>query len=289
MNPRQTPPTGHPVHDPAQPADPDLREAQRAVAADVRRAAIHRLMVMNTKHLHNAWVQRRSDPLAPHGLAFLFVQPARQVRGITYYTVSAATKLWLADEDTDVAMRLFRYYHKVKDLLAGPDTDVRDLADRRDPAMAEDASYVGLGLSSLDTSTGAWHDVLARGRVVAYDTPASALGPRRSRVPLGAPVSGEFDIPGSIRIVLADGATIVAERRGIPEYDQRIIHSTHSLNFDRLRGPYPWQNCTADELAADPAHGEILRWMGALNDLLFQVDQRRLVRRQALASPRRPT
>jgi hypothetical protein len=98
-------------------------------------------------------------------------------------------------------------------------------------------------------------------------------------------VDDHRDIPGSFRIILNDGTVIVGERRGRPDFDHRIIHSTHTLDFGPYNSPYPWGMVSRDQLDTDSAHTEVLRWMGQLNDLCCQADAARL---DALYSEQRP-
>jgi hypothetical protein len=259
--------------------------ADPGIAADLRRAAIDRLMWMNSQHARYAWQRRRNDPIAPHGLALLFAQPDERAGRERRYRLTAATRLWLAgDESRDLADRLFRYHHRMADALAGPDADVRAQANKRDPEMTDDAVYVGLGVSSLDTSTGDWEQVVATSRITTLITTRSA---KPVSIPsVEARVSGEADIPGGIRILLTDGTAVVAERRGLGEYNNRVIHATHTLDFTAIDSPYPWGKVTHEQLYEDPMHGPVYRWMAALNDLFWQVDEARLVRRAA-SFPRR--
>jgi hypothetical protein len=208
---------------PAPAAEPD-QGGDPGVAADIRRSAIDRLMWMNTRHASNAWELRRRDPIAPHGLAMLFAQPDERLAFSHRYRLTAATRLWLAGYDGGgLDHRLFNYHHKIAGELSAPGSDIRDLADKRDPEMADDAVYVGLGVSSLDTSTGTWADLVTTATVPALDrssrTHVSRAGGSTARV------TSEHDIPGCIRILLTDGTTIVAERRGQQGVDPRRIIS----------------------------------------------------------------
>jgi hypothetical protein len=229
------------------------------------------MMHMNALHAANAWELRRRDPIAPHGLAFLFVQPDRRPGRGGRYRLTAATKLWLAgDTKLDLPERLFRYHHGVSSILSAKGADVRTLANKRDAEMADDAIYVGLGASSLDTSTGDWAQVVATAAT-------ERLAVRAGDVTGRAPITGEHDVPGCIRIVLTDDTAIVAERRGMPEFNHRVIHATGTLNYTPFESPYAWGRCTRDQLDADPAHVQTLRWMAALNDLFWQTNEVRLV------------
>jgi hypothetical protein len=191
----------------AAPAGPDPM-----VAIDVRNRAVDRMRWMNHKHAQHAWDQRYRDPLAPYGLAFLFVQP--DPRRPDRLAVKAATKL------TDAAY------------------------------------YVGVGLSSLDTHTGAWEQAREH-------------------------VDGLADVPGQVMIVLTDQTTIVCDRRGLAEFNAFHIHSTHSLGDTFTHGGHQWSWSQPDELHSDPAHAEVLRWLDTLNLTLWQADNTRIVAARA--------
>src|SRR5512147_1069558 len=62
--------------------------------ADIRRRAIDRLIMMNTNQAEDSWRRRRRDPVEPHGIALLYVQP--DPRGLPPYKhrLTAATKRW---------------------------------------------------------------------------------------------------------------------------------------------------------------------------------------------------
>jgi hypothetical protein len=257
--------------------DPDLGEQR---AADIRRRAIDRVVAMNRAHTEAAWRMRHDDPLEPHGIALLYVHhdPQRAPYG---FRLTAATKLWLHDDhDFDVHHRMFRFYRDLATELS-PAADVRAYTDRRDGDMVEHAGYVGLAVSSLDTATGRWRDVVATASIATTDTRTARLWgrdtPDRPRPGIvHRPVEDHSDIPGSFRIVLTDGTTIVGERRGRPDFDRTIIESTHNLNFGPYATPFPWAWVHRDYLDADPAHAEVLHWMAQLNNLCYHTEVARL-------------
>ena len=45
------------------------------VLAALRLSAVLRMQQMNTRHVMHAWDRRRSDPLGPHAVAFLYAVP----------------------------------------------------------------------------------------------------------------------------------------------------------------------------------------------------------------------
>src|SRR5205823_5607507 len=72
-------------------------QADETRHADIRRRAIDRMVLMSVLQADATWQRRRHDPLEPHALAFLYLQP--DGRGGPYgYRLTAATKLWLRDD-----------------------------------------------------------------------------------------------------------------------------------------------------------------------------------------------
>jgi hypothetical protein len=238
-------PSGHLIGEEADPADHLRKEV------DIRLQAVTRLRHMNLQHATHAWNRRHDDPIAPYGLAFLYVQPGEP----PFYVLSAATKLWLKGPETqDLPRLLFDLNHLVTQNFSDPDFDPRrDLANRSDPGMNDDAWYVGLGLSSLDTRTGTWEQA------------------SRS-------VSRAGDLPGTVRIVMIDGTIITCDRRGLSEFNALKMKATHPLVAYRLETLYPWSYAFPDELRGDPEHAEVLHWLEELSLNLWRLDNARLVR-----------
>ncbi|MBX7267537.1 hypothetical protein KIF24_16870 [Micromonospora sp. Llam7] len=199
---------------------------------------------MNVQHAMHAWERRYHDPLAAHALAFLYAQPDRP----GWLAVHAATRLWLAGpEAADLPRLLFRLNEVVTQRGGTPFDPRRDLADRVDPQMAADAWYVGLAVSSLDTHTGSWEQTRER-------------------------VDGYSDVPGLVRIVMTDTTTITLDRRGLSEFNTMTVHSTHALSSSMIDAPYTYNVVGIDQLATDPEHTNVLRWMAELNHNLWQSD-----------------
>jgi hypothetical protein len=240
-------------------ASPETQAQAQATAADLRNQAISRLRQMNVLHARLAWQHRRNAPIAAYGLAFLFAHP--DVRRAHRLTVRAATRLWKAGpESAHVDRLLFDFDAYAANLLRDKPFDIRTvLANRCDP-MPVDAFYVGMGLSSLDTHTGTWQQ--ARESVVS-----------------------ESDIPGRILITLSDRTLIVAERRGLDEFNEFQVHCNHSLEIAPGRALYPYCWVEADQLRQEPANHNVLRFLEQLHETLWQADNAWLARRQG--TPRR--
>jgi hypothetical protein len=248
-NPRFGDPASAPPEDQAAAPARDLKRE-----ANLRQQAVQRLRYMSIQHAMHAWEHRYRDPIAAYGLAFLYAQPDRR-HG--WLTLRAATKLWLAGpEAADLPRLLHRLNEAVTKQATDPDFDLRrDLANRVDDQMDEDAWYVGLGVSSLDTYSGTWEQACTT--VDSYE-----------------------DVPGQTRIVMTDSTLIVCDRRGLSDFNSMTVHSTHSLSLSLVDAPYPWSLASANDLRGDPAHASVLRWMEELNLSLFRADNTRLVARQ---------
>lgn len=231
--------------------DPAVRAQTLKREVDLRQQAVQRLRYMSIQHAMHAWEGRYSDPLAPYGLAFFYNQPAAQ-HG--WQTLTAATKIWLAGpESSDLPRLLFDLNTAVEQQLNNPDFDLRrTLANRVDEPMAEDAWYVGLGLSSLDTYSGTWAEACTR-------------------------LHRYVDVPAQLRITMTDATIVVADRRGLSEFNTMTVHSTKALSTSMIDSPYRWSNTSPDNLYADKAHAEVLRWMAELNINLWRADNARLV------------
>jgi hypothetical protein len=233
--------------------EPELLDTLRT-EVDLRLQALTRLREMNLKHAAHAWRRRYSDPLSPYGLAFLYVQPGHDQR---WHTLLTGTKLWLAGPE---ASNLPRLLFDLNVLIEGRHDDAtfdprRDLANRVDEGMAQDAWYVGLGVSSLDTYSGTWAEACAQ-------------------------VNRDGDLPGTIRIVMIDSTIMACERRGVLEFNGLTIRSTRPLTATTMDSMYSWDPTNPDAMLADPQHGQILQWMGVLHHNLWLLDNARLVRQR---------
>jgi hypothetical protein len=234
-------------HGPSDGPAADMTELRRTV--DLRQQALERLRLMSLKHAANAWQRRNSDPIAPFGLAFLYAQPGPDASK-PWLTVSAATKLWLDGDDTaDLPRLLFTLNQTLSQHLDAPQPfDVRSqLANRTDPTMTANAWYVGLGISSLDTSAGTWRQAVGK-------------------------VDSDFDIPSVVRIVLIDGTITIAKRLGASDFHQLRIVTTQPLSIGHDLRFLTWTAVSDQDLRADPEHAMVLRWMEELHTTLWRLD-----------------
>ncbi|HZM83128.1 MAG TPA: hypothetical protein VFC19_46040 [Candidatus Limnocylindrales bacterium] len=243
--------------------------------AELRSAAIWRLRKMNLLHAQLAWERRRRNQLAPYGLAYLFAYPDPQRGGRR--SIAAATRLWKAGpESQHVDRLLFAFHEHVCGLESqasqalgqrqGP-LDIRHALANRADQMPEAAAYTGIALSTLDTHTGSWHEVLHT-------------------------ADSEAEIPGRILMVMSgqsvtERALIVCERRSLHEFNAFQVHCTHNMELlpDRYTIPSAW--ATPDELRNDP-HNAVLRFLEPLHETLCRVDNTRLAYQPSSSPGSRP-
>lgn len=248
--------TGRDHFEPTETSEPTMfarppHPADLARDADLRLQAVQRLRFMSIQHAMHAWDHRYDDPIAPHGVAFLFAQPAQQP---DWHSLHAATRLWLAGpEARDLPRLLYQFASAVTERTGDPGFDLRsELANRTDPEMADDAWYVGLGVTSLDTRTGTWEKACRR-------------------------AGSHMEIPSVIRITLIDSTVVVGDRRGSNEFNAMSVKATQPLSVGGLDSPIPWSGVDPAVVRSDPEHASVLPWMEELNTVLWQADNTRLL------------
>ncbi len=165
-----------------------------------------RLLRMNARHATHAWLQRRSHPVGPHGIAFLYYDHAAGPPGPL---VVAATRL--VDDLPDVRALprlLYRFAALARDRYARENGfDPRAcLTNRQDP-MSPSTAYIGIGVSSLDSDTQPWERIQH-----------SATGP--------------LDLPGRCFALLGDGTHLLIDRGGQDVFGKVRLASTHDLNVE---------------------------------------------------------
>jgi hypothetical protein len=180
-------------------------EAHDVASADLRAQVVDRMRLMNALHTQHAWYRRHSQPIGPHALAFFFAEPGSTEP--PRFTLRTATRLFLDGPDVaDAARLLFELCGIATGYLQrGPIDPRTQMADRCEP-MAPTATFIGVGLSSLDTHTGPWWQVRAT-------------------------AGGPLDIPGRGLAVLADQTRIQVDRRGRDEFSAFHVQATHSLDL----------------------------------------------------------
>ncbi len=199
------------------PTQPDVASAY------LRNLVVERLLRMNARHATHAWLGRRSRPVGPHGLAFLYrdgpTSPLPVAGPVTgRFRVAAATRLVDSGPDVrDLPRLLYRLGRLAVDRYlpspAGFDPRVQ-MANRHDP-MSATSVYIGLGVSSLDSSEASWEQ---------------AQGSARS----------PLDLPGRCYAVLRDGTALLVERAGRRDFGSVRIYCTHDLTVEPGVAPRPW-------------------------------------------------
>jgi hypothetical protein len=208
------------------PTDPQLRLQ-----------VVDRLRLLNTRQAVHAFSRRRKDPLGPHGLAFLYYDPAPGTR--SRYEVKAGTRMFLDGADVrDLPVLL----HAMLDIAVeyasrGRFDPLSTMANRHDP-MSNEARFAGIAVSSLDTPEGPWSDVQRR-----------ALGP--------------LDVSGRCYTVVSDGTRMLIDRIGLHSTGNLEIRSSKPL--DDMTGSIgrSWSRLD-DEDDDDPYHHDIWATMDRL-------------------------
>lgn len=174
-------------------------------SARIRNLVVDRLLRMNARHATHAWLQRRAQPVGPHGLAFLYCDS-----GGPHHAVAAATRMVDdADDVRDLPRLLYRLASLARErYVAGPGGfDPRtSMTNRQDP-MSASAVYIGIGVSSLDTADATWEQV----QHVA---------------------GGPLDLPGRCFALLTDGTQLLIERGGRDVFGEVRIACTQDLNVE---------------------------------------------------------
>lgn len=227
--------TAHPTHDDAatEPRDLPPYAQHNPVHAEARNRIIERLLEMNSLHALKAWDDRRSDPKGPHGIAFHYAhQPTRPAHAAEApgWVLRTATRLWLdGPVEADLPGLLMRLVGHATELKLNGGFDPRVHMSNRFEPMPREASYLALGVSSLDTDTGRWYDVM-----------------RTAGTPL--------QVPGRCYAVFWDGARVVVDRRGEDEYREVRIRSSANLgNLQREFSVFQRQWSYDPDLDGDPS------------------------------------
>lgn len=224
--------TVHPAHDPQW--------------AEVRNQALERLQKMNANHAMHAWERRRAvNAIAAHGLAFLYWDIPGGGGRPHYLVVAAGTRL-VHDEDSvkdpeRLIYRLVRLAYE-RYLPAGEFDPRTTMANAVDP-MSEQARFLGIGLSTLDTPTATWES-----------TQKTATGPH--------------EIPGRCYLMLQDGTRIIVDRQDDRQLGQVRVTSTGELNIIRGNPSRVWEYRTEIPQPAD-----LWEWLRQLGEACAKGEQ----------------
>jgi hypothetical protein len=194
--------SGGPINDWIEPGP----EQHDRVAAEIRNLVVDRLSQMNAQHALNAWEHRRKTPIGPHALGFFYLEQL-DAGNPPRYATPAAARLFLDGEDVSFLPELL--YKMVgigrRRLARGDDFDPLTSMARKQDEMSPRAQYVGVGVSSLETSEVSWEEIQQ-----------NAFGP--------------LDIPGRGLAVLTDGTRLVLER-GDRSHGPTHVRSSHQLDL----------------------------------------------------------
>ena len=179
------------------------------MSASVRNQVVVRLVRMNLRHAAHAWEHRRDRPVAPHAVCFLYVDRRPAEAQGEFLEVVAATRMFNDDPTVqDLPRLLHRLTVLARDRYAGtpggfdPAVQMTGHHDQSSGA----ATYIGLGVSTLDTPAGGWAQMQQ-----------AATGPE--------------DIAGRCLALLTDHTAMVLDRGASRDaFGAVSVHSTTDLN-----------------------------------------------------------
>lgn len=235
------PPHIAPPVDPSTPSaggEPDEPGPQDRVWVDLRLQVASRLRGINAKHCHEAFDRiGKRNALGPHGVVLFYTTPDQYMpHG---YRLLIATRLFLAGPESD---DLPRVLHELARTAAGNVARATAQGRRWDPRgpegsmvnggdldMPRDASYVGVGVTTLDSDEGPWH---MRANSVRQQ-PLSTPRPK-----------SVFDLSGQGLALLIDGTALRMVRDPHRRIGDDGITCNRSLDASR-RWPYnPYSDLT---------------------------------------------
>ncbi|MFG3302677.1 hypothetical protein [Micromonospora chersina] len=233
--------------------------SNQAVYHQIRQAVVHRVQYANALHASHYWDLRRTKPVGPHALVFLyacldprFADPRRP-----YYEIKAASRLFRdGSEVQDLPALLAELCEIAEGYLAGGGVfdPVAQMTQAGEPMPAE-ARYVGVSVSTL-LGTG--------------DEAGAAQ-----------PGSGGMGIPGRNLVVMSDDNLLVVERPA-RAHEQVVVHSTcphYSGGGVEYRSWLP----LSPEHQVHPAW----RWLQHLNRLVMTGQERKAAMAGTVAGRRR--
>ena len=217
-------------------------------SARIRNLVVDRLLRMNARHATHAWLNRRAHPIGPHGLAFFYCAgyPTADPREPVRHSLFAATRLVDdADDVRDLSRLLYRLTTLAQERYLHPAGEFdprRHMTNRQDPMPAH-ASYIGVGVSSLDTADTTWEQTRQR-------------------------AAGPLDVPGRCLGLLRDGTMLLVDRGARDVFGEVRVHSTHDLNVELGLPTRRWS--WHPDLCTLAATGEIWRRLYDLHAVTIQ-------------------
>jgi hypothetical protein len=225
-----------------------------ALAVSVRNQVVDRMVALNRNHARIAF-ESPGTPICPHAVAFLYLDavPTTSAHGspTVWRKVVAASRVVPDTPDVrELPTLLFRLARLAKDRYlptpGGFDPAVH-MSVYRDETVSP-AEYIGIGVSTLDTTDGLWEQVC--GRADDID-----------------------DLSGRAFALLADHTAILVDRPPARRARRDLgIHATGDLNYHNGLAPRMWsRHRNVSTLPADP---EIWELMHELHQVTYQQDRR---------------
>ena len=250
---RPEPPAHRAPPDPAdlyRPAPPYPPVSPRRVSPfesalpDLRNKVVNRLHVMNGLHARQAWERRRRDPLGPHVLVFFYAEPP--TGGPPRCELRTAARLFLAADEPRLPMLLYELLDVARELLEAGGDPRTEMSNWHDE-MSTRATYLGVGISSLDTPAATWRQV------------QHAAG-------------SELDIPGRCYARLIDGTLLLVDRLAKQDFGKVNIWTTHLINDVSGEPQRRWNygHHLADPDLRDPATRNTWHWLDQLHNIILR-------------------
>ena len=227
-------------------------------AVSLRNQVIDRMLTMSRNHAAHAWTNRRSQPVCPHAIAFLYADAMPMGSagmahddGVRFATVVAATRMV---NDSDDVQDLTRLLYRLTNLArgrylptAGGFDPAVQMATHRDRSSGH-AYYIGLGVSTLDTPKSMWAAVQRTGSDVE-------------------------DVAGRCFVLLADDTALLIDR-GAPRLGRHDVgvHATRDLNYAGGVPPRAWTEYL--DVTGMPAHIDVWNVMDDLHQLTLRQTRR---------------
>lgn len=233
--------------------------SNQAVYHQIRQAVVHRVQYANALHASHYWDLRRTKPVGPHALVFLYACPDPRFADPRrpYYEIKAASRLFRdGSEVQDLPALLAELCEIAEGYLAGGGVfdPVAQMTQAGEPMPAE-ARYVGVSVSTL-LGTG--------------DEAGAAQ-----------PGSGGMGIPGRNLVVMSDDNLLVVERPA-RAHEQVVVHST-SPHYSGGGVEYRSWLPLSPEHQVHPAW----RWLQHLNQLVMTGQERKAAMAGTVAGRRR--
>ncbi|MEU7874102.1 hypothetical protein [Dactylosporangium sp. NPDC049140] len=213
------------------------------ISPTYRGAVVARLRRFSFLHARHAWERRRRDPLAPHGVALFYCEPA----GRLYDQLRTATRIFLGDDEAASLPHLLYglAQHAREGYANNPGFDPRTEMCNKTDSMSAQAVFAGIGVVTLDTPYGDW---------------ATAQRTARS----------EADLPGRCYARLIDGTMLVLDRGGELQFNALTVDCSVRDGNTQYGTPsmhWRWNPALAETPESDPIY-HVWRWMGEIGRIV---------------------